>query len=146
MLTNKTSPDKFISTGRSYYETCSPQDLSCINCVEVSSDGTIRFNLNIAFHETGCSGHHQSVTQTTVIKDHLLVYTCDSTVCTGHANRWWTVNKTGVTKIDLTLHQALSSDRGRYTVETEVNDPATGEPIDHITKHIHVTGMCIPCR
>ena len=132
-----------LSTGRSYYETCSPQDPSCIDHVEVSSDGTINFNLKIAFYETGCSGHHQDVTRTVVEKGNSDVYTCSSTVCTDHINRWWTVNKMGVTNISLTLHQTLSSDRGQYTVETEVSNPATGTSIDHITKHIQVTGKCI---
>lgn len=135
-----------LSTGKIVYASCTPGE-SCTDHTTPSDNGTIVFNLGLTHIETGPTGHTQTYIRSIVKKGNQAIFslfTQSNTVhFINHINRWCTVEGSSLIDKTVTLHQALASDRGTYTITTESIDPGTGTSTDVITKKIIVTGRYI---
>ena len=109
--------------------------------MSVSNHGRITFNHSISFREAGPFGNVQIVKHTVLKRGSTIIATCSTNDgCNfDNGNRWWTVFSAYTVDLVLILNQAISSDRGQYTAETEMEEPSTGG-VDTLSKNIAVTG------
>ncbi|CAI8051863.1 hypothetical protein GBAR_LOCUS28383 [Geodia barretti] len=112
--------------------------------IRVNNNGTIRFNLSLAFTKSGNSGLIEEISSF-VLANMVPVAQCDAKFnipCTfsgiDSTAQWWTVEREEEYNVIFVLHQARSTNRGLYSAEVEGVDPAT-QSLRTIEKNIFVS-------
>ena len=96
--------------------------LDSSNDLNVSAEGTIRFDFSLTYSEPGPSLHYQTVRRHILTFGSRNIVSCMDNICTfddDDQDHWWTV-ETGLVFV---LHQAKHTDRGTYTAVVEAVDP-----------------------
>ena len=127
------------SAGKASFASCRSTSYQsrCTEGIIVSNNGTLQFNLNLTFSTAGKAGLLQTVGRTIIRRtDEVILSIHSALVDTG--NRQWTIEGNATTTT-VTLENVVASDRGEYTIITELTDPAT-DYINTITKDVFATG------
>jgi hypothetical protein len=102
--------------------------------IHVNNNGTIRFNLSLAFTTSGNSGLIEEIKSFILanLSNMVPVAQCNARFnipCTfsgiDSTAQWWTVEREEEYNVIFVLHQARSTNRGSYSAEVEGVDPAT---------------------
>ena len=98
--------------------------------IKVSDEATITFDLSVSYTERGPSMHYQAVTSYRLQNDsdHNFI-TCTNDMCyinDDDDHHWWTIHEP---RYIFVLHQAKSTDRGKYKAIVETEDPANNHNI-----------------